>query len=378
MTARRTGLPWLRVSGAVSVTLAAVAGGYMACSTPGTPSAPDSAAGEAGLPEDARPVPRPDAPTGCYSVFPVTPDCKHPAVVAKCTNGFCTVPAGCFVAGSPECQGRRGANSEPEVQVTLTHPFEIAQHEVTQAEWVAQGLPNRATAPSYDAGALSAYGSCLEPSCPATNFSWFDALEYANRVSRAHSPPLPECYVLESCTGEPGLGMKCATARTSPTDAYACRGYRLPTEIEWEYAARAGTRTPYYGGPMLATKNTHCASEPFLDPTAWHCFTASHTEGTPPTAIRLTHPVMTKAPNAWGLYDMLGNVQEWTSDSYDGLGFRNGPYVNPGSVIGDSNERTIRGGGAPSVATTCTVSWRVSSGRDYVTGQGVRLVRTLD
>jgi formylglycine-generating enzyme required for sulfatase activity len=299
-------------------------------------------------------------------------------VEAKCKDGFCIIPPGCFVAGSPECQARRGAYSEPEVQVTLTHAFEMAQHEVTQAEWIAQGFPNRATPPSYDAGALSAYGSCLEPTCPATNFSWFDALEYANRASRNHAPPLPECYVLEGCMGEPGLGMRCATARTNPADAYACRGYRLPTEMEWEYAARAGTRTPYYGGPMLATKNTWCASEPFLDPTAWHCFTASHNEGAPAVAIRLTHPVMTKAPNRWGLYDMLGNIDEWTSDSYDGLGFRAGPYVNPGSTIGDSNERTTRGGGASSVATTCTVSWRVFSARDYIAAQGIRLVRTLD
>lgn len=367
-----------QAAGLAGVSVVAVLGAYAACANVGPTG--EARHDASSLAEASARVPELDAPVapGCVSVFPRTEDCKHPPVEAKCNDGFCRIPPGCFVAGSPECQVRRGAYSEPEAQVTLTHAFEMSQHEVTQGEWVAHGLPNRATPPSYDAGALSAYGSCLEPTCPATNFSWFDALEYANRASKAHSPPLPECYALEGCTGEPGLAMKCLTARTIPRDAYMCRGYRLPTEMEWEYAARAGTRTPYYGGPILAKNAGGCDSELHLDPTAWHCFTASRYEGSPPVAIRETHPVMTKAANAWGLYDMLGNVSEWTSDSYDGLGFRKGPYVNPGSDIGDSEERTKRGCGASSVATTCTVSWRPGSLRSYLDGQGVRLVRTLD
>ena len=85
------------------------------------------------------------------SAFRVTPDCKHPRVEPKCTDGFCTIPPGCFVAGSPECERWRGAVSEPEAQMSLTHRLEIGQHEVTQTEWVRAGLPNKATAPTYDA-----------------------------------------------------------------------------------------------------------------------------------------------------------------------------------------------------------------------------------
>lgn len=277
----------------------------------------------------------------------------------------------------------RGAYSEPEVQMTLTHSFEIGQHEVTQEEWIRGGFPNRATSPSYDAGAQTAYGSCLDPSCPATNFTWFDAALYANRMSRAHVPPLPECYVLDSCTGEPGVDMKCSGIRAIPDDVYSCQGYRLPTETEWEYAARAGTKTPYYSGRIFATRITYCPSEANLDPIAWHCFTTRRTVGTPspgnpPVGISETHPVMTKAPNGWGLYDMLGNVEEWTSDSYDAQGFRKGPYVNPGSALGASHVRTKRGCGASSPATACTASYRLGAMWDRIDAQGLRLVRTLD
>ena len=82
--------------------------------------------------------------TACVSTFPVTPDCKHPPVETKCKEGFCEIPPGCFVMGSPACQAGRGSASEPESQVTLTHRFEIAQHETTQEEWMAAGFPNNA------------------------------------------------------------------------------------------------------------------------------------------------------------------------------------------------------------------------------------------
>lgn len=317
-----------------------------------------------------------DASTACVSTFAVTPDCKHPPVEARCREGFCEIPPGCFVLGSPECQPGRGARTETEAQVTLTHRFEIGQHEVTQGEWVAAGFVNSATAPIGDAGLV--YGSCLAPDCPATNLSWFDAVAYANYQSRRHSPPLPECYTLESCIGALGAGSKCSGVRSAFANVYECPGYRLPTEAEWEYAARAGSRTPYYTGPMLATsfdptKECREQAEPNLDRAAWYCATATLSS---PSRIE-TRPVMLKEPNGWGLFDMLGNVAEWTSDEYMGLAFRDGPYTNPGASLGASNQRTKRGLGASSTAIATTVSRRLGATWDLVQDQGVRLARTL-
>lgn len=303
----------------------------------------------------------------CESSFVKTSDCAHPNAVSDCRAGFCTIPAGCFVSGSPECQASRGANTERETQVTLTHPFEIAEHETTQAEWTEMGFPNPSVGPRPTIP--TDVGSCLEPTCPVAQVSWFEALAYANARSLAHVPALPACYELQGCTGAVGTkSMTCTGVRQTMPSIYDCEGYRLPTDAEWEYAARAGTRTPYYSGPMVSTSD-RCEDEAALSGVAWYCSNFVN---------RSTSPVGRKAPNGWGLFDMLGNEAELASDEYTGLPPSEVVVVDPGSRLGTKPERPKRGGSILGWPNVTTVSYRL--GRDWNDRDstlGFRLVRTL-
>jgi formylglycine-generating enzyme required for sulfatase activity len=147
----------------------------------------------------------------------------------------------------------------------------------------------------------SNFSACAQ--CPVERVNWWEALAYANALSQLEM--LAECYTLSGCTGMPGNDMTCSgvTVNAPGNAPYACAGYRLPTEAEWEYAYRAGTTTAFYNGAI--TDET--CNEPNLDSIGWYCGNANDK----------THDVGTvKQPNAWGLSDMAVNVWEWCWDWY--------------------------------------------------------------
>ena len=293
--------------------------------------------------------------------------CEHNQVIANCNAGWCRIPAGCFIMGSPETDWGRGRDDAEMHPVILTHSFEIAQYETTQTEWTRVGFINPSAARDWGR-------DCTDPNCPVGNADWYEALAFANALSQAHSPPLPPCYDLSNCSGTPGTGMTCTTVRLLAPSSYECTGYRLPTEAEWEYAARAGTRTPFYSGDIkIQSDISTCYEEPNLDSIAWYCMNWQNQ----------SHPVGQKTPNAWGLYDMLGNAAEWVQDDKDDwVKLPSGSVTDP---VGQLNFwtplRVDRGGAASGWSVILRASDHFfSPAATANTGplQGFRLVRTVD
>jgi formylglycine-generating enzyme required for sulfatase activity len=240
-------------------------------------------------PGDAAPVTDASAPS---------PDAERPIVA-----GHVRLEPGVFTMGSPPNEPGRVDGRETAHAVTLTLPFYFKLTEVTQAEWRA--VMN--TAPS----SFAACGA----DCPVEQTSWYDAVDYCNALSAREG--LAPCY--DAARQFAGRG---------------CKGYRLPTEAEWEFAARAGTQTAFYRGPITVAGEGCTPADPNLAPAAWYCGNA---EGR-------THLVGTRAPNAWGVHDVLGNVNEWVHDVFDpGYGRAAMPATDP---LGPANgaERVVRGG----------------------------------
>jgi formylglycine-generating enzyme required for sulfatase activity len=152
---------------------------------------------------------------------------------------------------------------------------------------------------------------------------------------------------------------------------YDCEGFRLPTEAEWEYAARAGTRTAFYAGGITAQGHWGgCCLENALEPVAWYCNNAQ----------RWTHPVASKKPNLWGLYDMLGNAAEWTNDPPVGSTAQ-GPLVDYGAVLSQKDSAVLRGGESYGIAAVqraaADTQYFSRNYRHRGANLGLRLVRSL-
>jgi len=192
------------------------------------------------------------------------------------------IPAGNFTMGSPVNEAGRNQDEGPARQVTITKNFWMAKYEVTQLQWQTM----MGAEPSHFHG---------DGHRPVENVSWNDAMEFCEKLTAQEQAAgrLPEGYV-----------------------------YRLPTEAEWEYACRAGTTTRFYTGDKDSD----------LDEAGWYGANAEKT----------THAVGQKKPNAWGLYDMHGDVWEWCMDWY--APYAHAAIVDPAGPR-EGFFRVVRGGG---------------------------------
>jgi formylglycine-generating enzyme required for sulfatase activity len=210
------------------------------------------------------------------------------------------VPAGEFLMGSPDDEEGRHVQEGPEHRVALDRAFAVGRYEVTFAEW----------------DACVEWGGCAyrpddngwgRDDRPVTNVSWHEAQEYVAWLSRV--------------TGQ---------------------RYRLPTEAEWEYAARSGTRTRYWWGDAVGRGKANCDG----------CGSRWDNER--------TAPVGSFAANSFGLYDVHGNVREWVEDCWHD-GFGGAPSRGGGWVDGSDCNRVSRGGSwmqVPNGVRSASRTWR--------------------
>jgi len=211
------------------------------------------------------------------------------------------IKGGTFTMGSPVDEPER-LDSEIQRQVTVGS-FSIGKFEVTQKEY-EEIMGNN---PSHFKG---------DGSLPAENVSWFDAIEYCNKLSQREG--LTPAYTI----GGSGDNRTVAWNRNA-------KGYRLPTEAEWEYACRAGTTTPFNTGNNITTDQANYdGNYPYNDNASGEYRETTVSVGSFPA-------------NRWGLHDMHGNVWEWCWDWYGD--YETGVQVDPtGAASGDYRVR--RGG----------------------------------
>ena len=223
---------------------------------------------------------------GAERVGAPVPPCNGCPDGVAVPSGWVCIPAGEFTMGSPPDEVGR-YREEAQWSVTLSEPLLMQATEVTQGEWRAVFGNNPSQRQLCDPDEPDAADDC-----PVETVNWYEAVEYT--IRRSATDGLTPCYApLAGCVGEPGEGMECDDEVVRVAD---CDGYRLPTEAEWEYAARAGTETRYWSGD----------DEADLAAVGWY---GDNSGGHP-------HPVGRLPANAWGLLDVHGNVLEWVWDWY--------------------------------------------------------------
>jgi len=229
---------------------------------------------------------------------------------ARLKFDFLKIKPGEYLMGCSQGDSDCLRDEKPAHRVQITKGFEIGKYEVTQAQWESVMGNN----PSHFKGADR----------PVESVSWNDVQEFLQKLNARH-------------------------------DGYR---YRLPSEAEWEYATRAGTVGRYYGPSLdaIAWYGNNSGDAVIDAKTIWETDRANYVKRIGENRDQ-THAVGQKQPNAWGLYDMEGNVMEWVQDWYDDSYYKSSPPVDPpGPASGQF--RVVRGGSWSYDAVFARVSHR--------------------
>lgn len=217
------------------------------------------------------------------------------SIIRAVASDMVAIPSAPFTMGCTREQGQDCFYWEKPDHLVMVDSFYISRYDVTQALWFAVMDTN----PSH-------HKNC--PNCPVENVSWNDAIEFINKLNKL--------------TG---------------------KKYRLPTEAEWEYAARGGSISKGFKYPGSND----------IDLVAWYDANSKDT----------THPVGKKFPNELGLYDMAGNVWQWCSDWFDLKYYIGMPVDNPKGPD-NGTLRVIRGGSWMNFARLCRIPYHNGTAPD--------------
>ncbi len=279
---------------------------------------------------------------------------------------FVLIPGGTFYMGDHSGEG--GYWERPVHQVTVD-AFYIGKYPVTQKEWTDY-MPSA----TYTHGQGDNY--------PAYKVFWYHILRYCNLRSIAEG--LTPAYTILGSTDPDDWGIP--PYRTDPAwDAVICDwtadGYRLPTEAEWEFAARGGLDGKNFpDGDTISHGSEGDTSANYLsfwsDGEPYYSYDVSLTEGNHPGYPVSVSPVGSFPPNAYGVYDMAGNVMEWCWDWWDM--YTEEDKINPRGPDGpaDGSKRVLRGGNWYRNAFYSRVSFRYSSPFSSMVDHGFRLAKT--
>jgi formylglycine-generating enzyme required for sulfatase activity len=238
-----------------------------------------------------------------------------PEVVNSIGMRLALIPPGRFRMGSPPTEKDREAEEVPH-EVQITGPFYLGVCQVTQRQWKAVMGGNPSSFCAVGGGRNKVRGLDTDD-FPVEQTSWDDVQEFLTRLA------------------------------ARPQEAEAGRTYRLPTEAEWEYACRAGTTTPFhFGDDLLPTQATFEA-------------TPSPGAKTRRSLLRRPTPVGSYRPNAFGLFDVHGNVWEWCSDWYDKHFYSKSEPADPRGPEASTGLRVLRGGSWQMNPALCRAAKRV-------------------